>query len=87
MQLLLYYLLIVNALGILLMLVDKSRARKKLRRISETNLYFVAISGGALGELLGMYLVRHKTRHKKFTIGLPIMTALHIVLLVRLILF
>lgn len=78
----LYYLLIINAVGALLMIVDKSRARKKLRRISEINLFTVAIVGGALGEIIGMYLVRHKTRHLKFTIGLPVMVAVHVLLAV-----
>lgn len=87
MELILIYLLLINALGGLLMIVDKSRARKKLRRISEINLYTVAIVGGAVGELMGMYLVRHKTRHRKFTIGLPLLSSVHILLLVWLILF
>lgn len=82
MEYIMYYLLIINALGFLLMNIDKYRARKKLRRISEINLYTVAIVGGALGELIGMYLVRHKTRHRKFTIGLPLLVSLHVLLFV-----
>ena len=66
------YLLIVNAIAMLLMIVDKHRARKKLRRISESNLFIVAILGGSLGSIIGMRMVRHKTRHRKFTVGMPL---------------
>ena len=82
MDFILLYLLLINALGCLVMIVDKSRARKKMRRISEVNLFTVAAAGGALGELAMMYLVRHKTRHRKFTIGLPLLLSVHILLLV-----
>lgn len=82
MKYILMYLLIINALGLLLMIVDKSRARKRLRRISEANLFTVAIAGGSLGSLVGMYMARHKTKHKKFTIGIPIILFFHILLLI-----
>ena len=76
------FLIIMNAIGLLLMLVDKARARKKLRRISEINLLVVAICGGALGSIVGMCIAHHKTKHKKFTIGLPIILAVQIILFV-----
>ena len=69
----LIYLLSVNALGFLLMLIDKYKARKKLWRIPEATLMWVAALGGSLGSLLGMYTVRHKTKHPKFTIGVPVL--------------
>ncbi len=65
------YLLIINAAGFLLMLADKYKARKNLWRIPESTLFLTAILGGSLGSLLGMYAVRHKTRHLKFTLGMP----------------
>lgn len=71
-ELLWTYLTIINAAGFLLMLVDKRRARKKLWRIPERTLMTVAALGGSLGSLLGMYLFRHKTRHRKFTVGIPL---------------
>ena len=74
----LIYLLSVNALGFLLMLIDKYKARKKLWRIPEATLMWVAALGGSLGSLLGMYTVRHKTKHKKFMIGLPVMIIINI---------
>ena len=76
------YLFIINALGMLLMIVDKSRARKRLSRISEVNLFTIAILGGSFGILFTMILIRHKTRHKKFSIGLPLIIVCQIALLV-----
>ena len=83
---LLYYLLILNALGLLLMMVDKSRARKKLRRISEVNLFTIAAAGGAIGEIIAMYMFRHKTKKWKFYVGHPIMATIHIILVIALML-
>ena len=67
----LLYLLIVNAVAFLLMLVDKQKARKKLWRIPESTLLLSAAIGGSIGALAGMYTFRHKTRHLKFTLGIP----------------
>ena len=78
MKLLLVYLLIINALGFLLMLWDKHFAKKNKRRIPEATLMSVAALGGSLGCLAGMYLVRHKTLHLKFTMGIPVMLALQV---------
>lgn len=71
MKYLLAYLLIINAAGFLLMRSDKVRARKNCWRIPESTLMTVAALGGSAGSLLGMYTFRHKTRHPKFTLGIP----------------
>lgn len=76
---LLIYLLLINALGFLLMLADKYKAKKNLWRIPEKTLLGVGIMGGSIGCLVGMYLVRHKTRHLKFTLGMPVILAAQIV--------
>ena len=73
------YLLIINAAGFLLMLVDKFKAKRNLWRIPEATLMGVAAIGGSVGSLLGMYTFRHKTRHLKFTIGIPVILAVQIV--------
>ena len=70
-KLILLYLLTVNAIGYLLMLADKRKAQKKLWRIPEATLLTVAAIGGSIGSLLGMYTFRHKTKHLKFTLGIP----------------
>ena len=75
MKLLSFYLLIINALGFLLMLVDKWKARKNRWRVRESTLLLIAALGGSVGSLLGMYLFRHKTLHLKFTLGIPLMLA------------
>ena len=70
---LLIYLLLVNAAGVLLMLIDKHKAKKNLWRIPERVLLLVAACGGSLGSLLGMYGFHHKTKHMKFQILLPLL--------------
>ncbi len=79
-KLILLYLLIINAIGFVLMLVDKHKARKNLWRIPEATLMSAAALGGSIGCLIGMYTVRHKTRHRKFTLGIPLILAAQIAL-------
>lgn len=80
MQVLYIYLVIINAISFILMLVDKYKARKNLWRIPEATLMGFAAAGGSIGALAGMYLVRHKTKHLKFTVGIPIFLFVHIVI-------
>ena len=86
-KLILLYLLLINAAGFLLMLVDKFKAKKNLWRIPEKTLFLVAALGGSAGSLLGMYLVRHKTQHLIFTLGMPLILALQVVTAVWFIIF
>ena len=65
------YLILVNAVAFLLMLIDKYKAKKNKWRISEATLMGIAAIGGSLGAIGGMYTFRHKTRHLKFTLGIP----------------
>jgi uncharacterized membrane protein YsdA (DUF1294 family) len=74
------YLILVNAVAFLLMLIDKYKAKKNKWRISEATLMGIAAIGGSLGAIGGMYTFRHKTKHPKFTIGLPVILTLQIVL-------
>ena len=80
MKYLLCYLLIINALTLLFMLADKRKAQKDAWRIPEAVLLGLAALGGSLGGVLGMRLFRHKTLHLKFSLGLPLMLVLHILL-------
>ena len=77
-KLIFLYLLIINAIGVLLMLGDKRMAQKKLWRIPESTLLTVAAMGGSIGSLIGMYTFRHKTKHLKFTLGVPAILALQV---------
>lgn len=72
------YFLIVNLLGFLIMLIDKQRAIHKEWRISENTLIGISIFGGSIGMILGMSSFRHKTKHKKFTIGVPFILLMQI---------
>lgn len=76
------YLIIVNAAAFFLMLADKHKARKNLWRIPEWALFASAALGGSVGALCGMYLVRHKTKHLSFAVGMPVILALQILLFV-----
>ena len=80
MKYVLIYLLLINAAGFTLMLVDKQKARRKRWRISEATLMGTAALGGSVGSLLGMYTFRHKTKHLKFTAGIPAILALQLLL-------
>lgn len=77
-EVVLIYLLTVNAIGFLLMTVDKYKAKKNLWRIPESTLMTVALIGGSIGSLIGMYTARHKTKHLKFTVGIPVILVLQI---------
>ena len=81
MDILLLYLLTVNALSLYFMLADKCKAMKNAWRIPEATLLGLAAIGGSLGAWLGMVLFRHKTRHPKFYLGVPLLLILHIALL------
>ena len=76
------YLIIINVLAFVMYGIDKRKAVKGRWRISEAALLTVAALGGSLGSLLAMELFRHKTKHKKFTIGVRLLLVLHIILLV-----
>ena len=78
-KILILYLLIVNANGFILMLVDKIKAKKNLWRIPEATLFLVAVIGGSIGSILGMYTFRHKTKHIKFIVGMPLILAVQVI--------
>ena len=76
------YLLIVNLLGFLIMLIDKQRAIHREWRIPEKTLISISIFGGSIGMLIGMSSFRHKTKHKKFTIGIPFILIMQVFLII-----
>ena len=78
-QILPLYLITINAAGFLLMLVDKLKAKRGAWRIPEATLLKSALLGGSIGAIAGMYLFRHKTRHIKFTLGIPLILAIQII--------
>jgi uncharacterized membrane protein YsdA (DUF1294 family) len=70
--LILCYLVLINLVTFAAMGIDKRRARKRARRTPEALLMLLAILGGSPGGILGMGLFRHKTKHRKFYIGMPL---------------
>ncbi len=79
------YVIIINVIGFLLMGIDKLKARRRGFRIPEATLFIIALIGGSIGSILGMYLFRHKTRHRTFTIGMPAILIVQIIFVLVLI--
>ena len=75
----LIYLAAVNLFGLIIMGVDKSRAKRRKWRILEATLFLVAIIGGSIGSIAGMYLFRHKTKHWYFVVGMPVILVLQLI--------
>ena len=78
---LLLYFVVVNFMGFFAMFLDKEKAKKRAYRIPESTLFTLAIIGGSIGCLFGMYLFRHKTRHWYFVYGMPAILILQIALI------
>lgn len=72
---LLLYLILLNALALLLMGADKRRAKRRAWRIPEATLFAAALLGGSAGAWAGMYLFHHKTKHWYFVVGMPLILA------------
>ena len=78
---LLYYLIVINIVTFLIYGIDKRKAKQGCWRISEATLLILAVIGGSIGALLGMKVWRHKTMHKKFKYGLPLILLAQITLI------
>lgn len=65
------YGIIINIAGFAAMGIDKSKARRKAWRIPEARLFLIALLGGSVGSVIGMYVFHHKTRHWYFVWGMP----------------
>ena len=76
MKVILIYLFIMNAAGFLVMTADKLFAQSNVWRVPERTLLGVAAIGGSIGVWTAMYIVRHKTKHMKFVIGVPLILAI-----------
>ncbi|WP_227831005.1 MULTISPECIES: DUF1294 domain-containing protein [unclassified Clostridioides] len=74
------YFIIINIIGLSSMYIDKKKAIKNKWRIKEATLLAIAIIGGSIGSIIGMYSFRHKTKHIKFTLGIPFIILLQLLL-------
>lgn len=72
------YLIFIAAVSISVTIYDKLAAKKSRRRISENTLMIMGLLGGAAPMLITMLLIRHKTRHIKFMLGLPAEIIVHL---------
>lgn len=79
---LIYYLIFINIVTLLLFIIDKRKAIKKKWRISELTLLTSSFIGGSIGAMIGMYIFRHKTKHWKFIILIPLSMILHVILFI-----
>lgn len=77
-RVLIIYIVAANIVAFLAFGADKMLARSRRRRISEATLLALAAVGGSIGAWLGMYLFRHKTLHRKFSLGIPLIIAAHV---------
>lgn len=73
------YLLALNVATFFVYGLDKLKAKRGSWRIAETSLLLLAIFGGSIGALLALKIWRHKTKHKKFAIGLPLILAVQVI--------
>lgn len=76
------YYLLISIYGIAITISDKKRAVKGKRRISENQLMITGLLGASLPMFITMKIIRHKTKHPKFMIGLPIESVFHIILVI-----
>ena len=76
----LIYLLVINIIAFTMYGIDKWKAQRNQWRISEKMLLFLAVIGGSAGALAGMYIFHHKTLHKKFTIGVPLILLIQVMI-------
>lgn len=81
------YLVMINVFSFVAFGIDKARAVHRMRRIPERRLWWFTFAGGSVGALAGMSFFRHKTKHTKFIIGVPVVLALQIAVILLLVCF
>ena len=81
-KIILIYLLVINVLGFLAMGIDKRKAKMGNKRIPENTLFGFTFLGGGIGTIVGIYFFHHKTQKKKFTIGMPFILILEILIFI-----
>ena len=82
MQNIIIYLIIINIITFFVIWIDKRKAKKGKWRISEATLFILAILGGSIGGIAGIYTFRHKTKKHRFTIGFPAILIIEILIII-----
>ncbi len=75
------YVVIINIIAFVAMGIDKRKAKKRAWRIPEATLFILAVLGGSIGSIAGMYTFRHKTKHRSFTWGMPAILVAQVILI------
>lgn len=78
-QIIIYALFALNLITFIIYGIDKFKAKKSKWRIPESTLLLLAVIGGSIGAWLGLQVWRHKTQHKKFFIGIPMILTLQVI--------
>ncbi len=81
---LIIYLIVINLVAFLAMYMDKRKAKYGKWRIPEQSLFILALIGGSIGAIAGMYTFRHKTKKLRFSVGFPTILVLQIILIISL---
>ena len=82
MEYLFLYLLFINIIATIICVVDKYKAKIGGWRVPEKTLFVVSLLGGSVGMYITMCLIRHKTKHKRFMIGLPLIIVIQCAILI-----
>lgn len=82
MRCLIIYIVIINIIAFLAMYIDKRKAKYGKWRIPEQSLFILALIGGSIGAIIGMYTFRHKTKKLRFSVGFPAILVLQIILII-----
>ena len=77
----LIYFAVISLLAVFLTVRDKKAAQRNARRVKERTLLAVAVLGGSAAMLLTMLIIRHKTRHTRFMLGIPLIIILQSIIL------
>lgn len=75
------YLLFINVIAVIVCFTDKIKAKNGSYRIPERTLFVISILGGSFGMYVAMKTIRHKTKHNRFMIGIPLIMILQVLLL------
>lgn len=86
-KLIFVYLAFISITTIVITIIDKINAKQGNRRIPEDFLLTLALLGGSIAEYFTMKIIRHKTRHNKFMVGLPVLIAIQISIIVFLLIY
>lgn len=78
----LIYLIFINLIGIFLCIKDKYAAKKGKWRVKENTFITLCLFGGSIGIYLCMKAIRHKTKHKKFMVGIPLIMVLQVIFVI-----